>query len=109
MLTFSVEADAKRKALNTITDLVKFYGVSVWSDDQSESDVTQVILQDRTVDEYMEALLDQWGMDWQKVLKLGTHHMQASSQQAGGKQAGDPAIGGEVKGLDEEGKRKRIK
>jgi len=37
----------------------------------------------------MDALLLEWGMDWQKVLKLGMQHMQAQPQQEGAKRAGD--------------------
>lgn len=50
-----------------------------------------------TVDEYMEVLLAEWGMDWQKVLKLGIQHMQARPQQAGAKRAGDASSRGEKK------------
>jgi hypothetical protein len=55
------------------------------------------MLQDFTVDDYMEALLAEWGMDWQKVLKLGMQHMQAQSQHAGVKRAGDASSSGEKK------------
>ena len=64
------------------------------SDDESESDATELLLQELTVDDYMEALLDDWGMDWQKVLKLGEQHMQAQRQLAGVKRAGDANIRG---------------
>ena len=72
-----------------IETLAKFYNVKLLSDEESESDATEVILQELTVDNYMEALLDEWGMDWQKVLKLGIQHMQAQPQQVGAKRAGD--------------------
>jgi len=84
-----IEAHAKQKAIHTIYELAKYYNVVIWSDDESESDATEVILQELTVDEYMDALLLEWGMDWQKVLKLGMQHMQAQPQQAGAKRAGD--------------------
>lgn len=71
----------------------------ILSDEESESDATGVMLQDRSVDDYMEALLDEWGMDWQKVLKLGMQHMQRKPQpqQAGAKRAGDASSRGETK------------
>lgn len=92
-----IEAQAKQKALHTISELAKFYNIILWSDDESESDATQVVLQELTVDDYMEALLDEWGMDWQKVLKLGMQHTQAQPQQAGVKRAGDANSRGEKK------------
>lgn len=50
-----------------------------------------------TVDDYMDELLAEWGMDWQKVLNLGMQHMQAKPQQAGAKRAGDASGRGEKK------------
>jgi hypothetical protein len=75
-----VEAQAKQKSLHTIKELVNFYNITIWSDDDDE---TEFPLLETTVDHYMEGLLAGWGMDWQKVLKLGMEHMQAQSQQAG--------------------------
>lgn len=92
-----VEAQAKQKALHTISELANFYSVTIWSDEESESDATEVLLQEMTVDDYMEALLDEWGMDWQRVLKLGMQHMQAQPQQAGAKRLGDASSRGEKK------------
>ena len=92
-----IEALAKQKALHTISDLANFYSIIIWSDEESESDATQVLLQEVTVDDYMEALLAEWGMDWQRVLKLGMQHMQARPQQAGAKRAGDASSRGEKK------------
>jgi hypothetical protein len=90
LLTFSlIEAQAKQKALRMISELARFYDVVLWSDEESESDATEVVLQDVNVDDYMEALLAEWGIDWQRVLKLGMQHMQAQSQHAGVKRAGD--------------------
>ena len=93
----STEAYAKQKALHTINELAKFYNIVIWSDDESESDATEVILEELTVDEYMDALLAEWGMDWQKVIKLGMQHMQTQPQQAGIKRIGDTSSGGEKK------------
>ena len=56
----SIEAHAKQKALYTINELAKFYNIVIWSDDESESDATEVILQELSVDEYMDALLAEW-------------------------------------------------
>ncbi|WEW54672.1 hypothetical protein PRK78_000094 [Emydomyces testavorans] len=81
------KARAKRAALATIRDLANFYEVVVYSDDQSETDATETALLDLTVDAYMEDLLDVWGMDWQKVLKLGQQLRQPQGQQAGTKRA----------------------
>lgn len=80
-----LESHAKRRALKVIEALAEFYNVIVWSDNESESEATEVAIQDWSVDDYMDALLDEWGMDWQKVLKLGMNHMQAQPQQAGGR------------------------
>lgn len=70
-----IEAQAKRIALHTIRELAKFYDIIIWSDVESESDATQVLIQYVTVDDYMEAMLAGWGMDWQKVLRLGVQHI----------------------------------
>ena len=89
---FFIGAQAKQKALDTIAELAEFYNVVICSDDGSESDSTRVIVQERTVDDYMEEILADWGMDWQKVLKLGMQFMQSQAQQAGIKRAGDANI-----------------
>ena len=93
----SIEARAKQKALHTIGEIANFYDIMIWSDDESESDATEVMLQELNVDEFMNALLAEWGMDWQKVLKLGMQHMQVQPQQAGAKRAGDTSRQGEKK------------
>ena len=92
-----LEPHAKRRALNIIETLAKFYNVVLYSDEESESDATEVMLQDLTVDDYMEALLHEWGMDWQTVLDLGKQHIEAQPQQAGAKRAGDASGRGEKK------------
>ena len=99
------EAQAKRNALRTIKELANFYNTIIWSDKESESDATEVLLQDMTVDDYMEALLAEWGMDWQKTLKLGMQHMQAQLQQVGAKRVGEASSKNERK----TGKRKQVK
>jgi len=101
----STEAQAKQKALRTINELANFYNVVLWSDDESESDATEVVLHELTVDEYMEVLLAEWGIDWQKVVQLGTLHMQDRPQQAGAKRAGDASargVGKRTRGVREE-------
>ena len=50
----------------TIATLARFYNVVPWSDEESESDATKIVLQDCTVDDHMEALLEEWGMEWQR-------------------------------------------
>lgn len=50
-----------------------------------------------SIDEYMEDLLAEWGMDWQRVLRIGMQHIQVQTQQAGGKRAGDGSSGGDRK------------
>lgn len=72
-----------------IETLAKFYNVVLWSDEESESDATEVMLQDLTVDEYMEALLKEWGMDWEMILNFARQHLQTQPQQAGAKRARD--------------------
>lgn len=81
MLTWLLtEAQAQRKALRTINELAEYYNVWICSDYESESDATEVMLQDMNVDEFMDPLLAEWGMDWQKVLKLKMQHMQHLQQ-----------------------------
>lgn len=92
-----IEVHAKQKALRTINELAKFYNIFICSDEESKSDATEVTLRDLTVDEYMEVLLVEWGMDWQKLLKLVMQHMQAPPQQAGVKRAGDTSSRGDKK------------
>lgn len=93
---FFIEAQVKQKTLHTIGELAHFYNIVIWSDEEreSESDATEVVLQELTAD-YIEALLAEWGMDWQKALKLGMQYMQAQPQQAGVKRAGDANSRGE--------------
>lgn len=88
---------AMHKARDTIVELAKFYGISIRTDEESESDATEVMLSSGSVDQYMEALLDEWGMDWHKLLKLGTQLLQPQTQQAGAKRAGDASSRGEEK------------
>ena len=57
----------------------------MFSDEQSESDATELDLNGFTVDEYMEALLDVWGMNWQNVINLVRQHTQTPKQHAGTK------------------------
>ena len=92
---------AKQKALFTISRLAKFYNLKICSDEESESDSTEMFLCEETVDGYMEALLDEWGMDWTKIVDL----MQPKPQQAGAKRAGDASSIGEKKKIrgDREG------
>ncbi len=59
------------------------------------------MLQDWTVDDYMEALLDEWGLKWQKVRDLWKQHMRVQPQQAGAKRAGDASSRGENKKIRE--------
>lgn len=84
MLTISLptERSAEREARNTIENLAEFY-VSVFSDDQSESDATEMMLDPSTVEEYMEALSNARVIDWQKVVSLVRQYysMQDSKQQ----------------------------
>ena len=80
-----MEAQAKQEAFNMITELADFYQILIRPDETL------------TVDDYMEALLDEWGMNWQKVLKLGIRHMQTRTQQAGLKRSADAGSTGENK------------
>ena len=81
LVNIIIKAQTKQKALSTINDLASFHNIVIWSDEESESDTTEIILQKLTVDDYMKTLLTEWRMDWQKVLKLGIQHMQAQPQQ----------------------------
>lgn len=77
-----------QKAQDTMRQLLEFYGITVWSDEQSESEGTEVALDENTVDAYMEELLDLWGMDWQKICRMGVEHTQPQPQHAGVIRAG---------------------
>ena len=47
-----IEAQAKQKALRTISELASFfYSITIWSDEESKSDATEVLLQEMTVDD----------------------------------------------------------
>ncbi len=61
-----------------------------------------------TVDDCMEALLAEWGIDWQKVLKLEIQYMQAQPQQAGARLAGEARAVEEGRTVDEGGKRNQV-
>lgn len=55
-------------ALATIGDLCDFYTTGVLSDDKS--DATPVMLLSVDVDEFMEALGDVWGLDWEIIANI---------------------------------------
>lgn len=79
--------------MDTIESLTEFYGAVIYSDDEDESDATEVILDADTVDEHMEALLAKWGMNWYEIVRLGEKHTQARPQQAGTKRSrGDSVV-----------------
>ena len=46
-----------------INELANLYSGAIWSDEESERDATGVILQGLAVDDYMEALLAEWGIE----------------------------------------------
>ena len=50
-----VSANCSQKKESQVTPL--------WLDEESESDTTKVMLQGLIIDNYIEALLAQWGMD----------------------------------------------
>ncbi|KAL9048927.1 MAG: hypothetical protein Q9162_007478 [Coniocarpon cinnabarinum] len=71
-----------------LTDLLDFYGVTVYTDDASESDATEVGFE-TSADSYLEDLLDKWGMDWEQICALGDRHMaEEPASQAGMKRVG---------------------
>ncbi|OAX84073.1 hypothetical protein ACJ72_01552 [Emergomyces africanus] len=74
-------------ALRTVRELAAFYEVVVYSDEQSESEGTEVDVQG-DVDAYMEVLLDKWGMDWSKVCEIAQRTMKLQQGQAGTKRPG---------------------
>ncbi|WEW56324.1 hypothetical protein PRK78_001767 [Emydomyces testavorans] len=86
-LSNAQKTQAKREALRTLRELAEFYQVAVYPDHQSESEATEKITAKWSVDDYMEALLDEWGMDWQKVLRLGKQVLQPQQSRAGAKRA----------------------
>lgn len=94
-LYFSKEPDAQRKALQTIKALSRFYYTieDVSDDEQSDSDAMEptdfiefddaIESRDQwaSVDAHMDDLLDAWGMDWDKVVRLATEHAKAQPPQ----------------------------
>lgn len=51
-----------------------------------------------TIDQYMELLLEEWGMSWSKVVKQGEEHEKVGLKQIGSKRIGE--------GFSKEGKKK---
>ncbi|EGC48197.1 predicted protein [Histoplasma capsulatum var. duboisii H88] len=64
----------KQEALRTIHKLAVFYEMIIYSDEQSESERTEIDIQEN-VDVYMKVLLDKWGMDWSKVCEIAQRTM----------------------------------
>ncbi|EGC42807.1 conserved hypothetical protein [Histoplasma capsulatum var. duboisii H88] len=81
----------KQEALRTVCKLAVFYEVVVYSDEQSESERTEVDVQGN-VDAYMEVLLDKWGMDWLKVCEIAQRTLMLQQGYAGTKQPGNPIV-----------------
>lgn len=63
----------------------------VYSDEQSESEGTEVDVQ-ADVDAYMEILLDKWGMDWTKVCEIAQRTLMLQQGHAGTKRPGNPIV-----------------
>ncbi|EGC47168.1 conserved hypothetical protein [Histoplasma capsulatum var. duboisii H88] len=81
----------QQEALRTIRELAAFYEVVVYSDEQSESEGTEVDVQ-ADVDAYMEILLDKWGMDWTKVCEIAQRTLMLQQGHAGTKRPGNPIV-----------------
>lgn len=60
----------QERALATLERLLNFYGLQIFSDDRSESDATEIALSPANVDEHMEALADEWGLEWQDIARI---------------------------------------
>jgi hypothetical protein len=67
-------------ALATISDLCDFYTTRVFNDEKSESEATQVTLMSDNVDEFMEALGDVWGLDWEVIAKIPDEETQQQAK-----------------------------
>ncbi|EGC46847.1 conserved hypothetical protein [Histoplasma capsulatum var. duboisii H88] len=81
----------EQEALRTVRELAVFYEVVVYSDEQSESEGTEVDVQG-DVDAYMEVLLDKWGMDWSKVCEIAQRTLMLQQGHAGTKRPGNPIV-----------------
>ncbi|OJD17654.1 hypothetical protein AJ78_02245 [Emergomyces pasteurianus Ep9510] len=77
----------EQEALRTVRELAAFYEVVVYSDEQSESEGTEVDVQG-DVDAYMEGLLDKWGIDWSKVCEMAQRTLKIQQGHAGTKRPG---------------------
>ena len=56
-------------ALAALESLIGFFGICISTDDKSESDATEILLSTE-VDEYMEALADELGLEWYDVARI---------------------------------------
>jgi hypothetical protein len=67
-------------ALATINYLCDFYTTGVLNDEKSESEATQETLTSDNVDEFMEALGDVWGLDWEVIANIPDEETQQQAK-----------------------------
>jgi hypothetical protein len=66
----NIGKEVQEITLALINELCDFYSTTVLNDDKSDGEATQVILMSDNVDEFMEALGDEWGLDWEVIANI---------------------------------------
>ncbi|KAI1935336.1 hypothetical protein LOZ66_005222 [Ophidiomyces ophidiicola] len=64
------EISLPRKSLRKIERLASFYNVVILNDNQSETDATEVDLHPANVDDFLEGLADEWGLEWYDIMRI---------------------------------------
>ncbi|KAI1925108.1 hypothetical protein LOZ65_002956 [Ophidiomyces ophidiicola] len=60
----------QRESLRKIERLASFYNVVILNDNQSETDATEVDLHPANVDDFLEGLADEWGLEWYDIMRI---------------------------------------
>ncbi|KAI1975729.1 hypothetical protein LOZ53_004188 [Ophidiomyces ophidiicola] len=60
----------QRESLRKIERLASFYNVVILNDNQSETDATEVNLHPANVDDFLEGLADEWGLEWYDIMQI---------------------------------------
>ncbi|KAI2082590.1 hypothetical protein LOZ36_005891 [Ophidiomyces ophidiicola] len=58
------------ESLRKIEKLASFYNIAIINDNQSETDATEVDLHPSNVDDFLEALADEWGLEWYDIMRI---------------------------------------
>lgn len=87
----------KQGALKLVHSLIDYYDIHVWSDNVRDSDTTEIILHDGSLEAYMEQLFEKWGVQWHSVVEMNNMYKQTQPPLAGVKRGGDAATKGTKK------------